>query len=512
MTVSQWIIFFLICQIVHFLGTWNLHQRAGRKAWEAIIPFYNSYVLTKIINRPWYFTILMFVPIIQLLIIPILWVDMIYAFNKRKLIDILLVIGTLGFYLYHLNYIQRNLKHVGTKDTHVETWLSSILFAVIAASLIRIFAIEPFLIPTSSLEKTLLVGDFLFVSKMSYGTRSPITALSFPLIHRELPKIKTQSFLNFPRFPYFRFPALESIDSNDLVVFNYPGRGYEDPFQPFDGDNIDKKLHYVKRCVAVAGDTLEVIDDVLYLNGKESKLPSNAKPQISYKVQTTNGKLNEEFLNKKYHITDHIPRIGTSAIMHLNKENLEEVKKMSNVVSVEPLIDPKGKKDDQIFPKGKNWNRDNYGPLYIPKKGDVITLDSTNYEQYRRIIEKYEGNTVERKNGMFVINGHETKTYTIKQNYYFMMGDNRHNSDDSRGWGYVPEDHIVGKPVFIWMSIKNINYGFRKWHIRWDRVMTFVNEEGTKKTSLLPYILGLIVLYFGWGFYYRKRIKKSIRE
>ena len=511
MTISQWIIFFLVCQVVHFLGTWNLHQRAGRKAWEAAIPFYNSYVLTKIVDRPWYFTILMFAPVIQLLIIPILWVDMIYAFNKRKLIHVLLVIGTLGFYIYHLNYVQRDLKHVGTKDTHVETWISSILFAVIAASLLRIFTIEPFLIPTSSLEKTLLVGDFLFVNKMSYGTRSPITAVTMPLTFREIPLIKNQSFLNFPRFPYFRFPALESIDPNDLVVFNYPGRGYQDPFQPFDDDNIDKKLHYVKRCVAVAGDTLEIRDNVLYLNGKESKLPSNAKPQMSYKVQTTNGNLNQEFLNKKYHITDHISKHGNIIVMHLNKENLEEIKNISNVVSVEPLIDPKEKKDEQIFPKGKNWNRDNYGPLYIPKKGDIIALDSSNYEQFRRIIEKYEDNTVERENGTFTINDKQTNTYRIKQNYYFMMGDNRHNSDDSRFWGYVPETNVVGKPVFVWMSIKNINYGWQKWHIRWDRVMTLVNQQGDKKTSLLPYFLGLIVLYFGWSFY-RKRTKKSIQQ
>ena len=514
MTLQQWIVFFLACQAIHFLGTWNLYQRAGRKAWEAAIPFYNSYILTKIIDRPWYFVILMFMPIIQLLIIPILWIDMIYAFNKRKSIHVLLVILTLGFYLYHLNYVQKDLKYIGAKDTHVETWVSSILFAIIAAYLVRVFTIEPFLIPTSSMEKTLLVGDFLFVNKMSYGTRFPITALSVPLTHRKLFLTNVKSFFNFPRFPSFKFPALESIDQNDLVVFNYPGLGLMDPFQPFDDDNIDKKLHYVKRCVAIAGDTLDIRDNVLYINGKESKLPSNAKPQISYEVQTTNGRLNDKYLNKNYNITDPISKIGNTAVMQLNKDNLEYVKKLHNVTNIYPLIKAKGEKEKSspIFPKGKNWTRDNYGPLYIPKKGDAIILDSSNYEQYRRIIEKYEDNTVERKDGSFIINGKETTTYKIKQNYYFMMGDNRHNSDDSRFWGYVPEDHIVGKPVFIWMSVKNINDSWIKWHIRSNRLMTLVNEKGTKKTSLLPYILGLIALYFGWRFYINYKKKKSIKQ
>ena len=429
---------------------------------------------------------------------------------KEKPIHYILPILTLGLYLYYLNYVEKNAQYIGTKNTQKETFISTILWAVVAASVLRSLIFEAFLIPTSSLEKTLLVGDFLFVSRLHYGTRMPMTALSVPLTHRELPIVKKKSFLNFPKYPYIRFPAFQSIENNDLVVFNYPGRGPEDFFQPFDNDNIDKKLNYVKRCIAIAGDTLEIRDNVVYINGKESRMPENAVTQMNYTYSLKSGTLNDSFLNKQYDVTEPIryPNGRLTGKITLNKNNVDAIKNIKNITQLVPEIHPRGIADPNIFPAGKKWNRDNYGPLYIPKKGDVIQLNSTNYEQYRRIIEKHEGNTVIRNGNTISINGKETDTYTVKQNYYFMTGDNRHNSDDSRFWGYVPEDHILGKPVLIWMSIKNINDGISKWQPRWNRMLTLVNTDGSKRVSVLPYLLGFILLFYGWKFYKkRKRMK-----
>lgn len=225
MTLTEWFFFFLILQVVHFLGTWKLYQRAGRKAWEAAVPVYNAVILMKIINRPWWWVILMFIPIVNLIIIPVIWVETIRSFGRNSVAETWAVVLTLGFYIYYVNYatsdpyiVDRDLK----PRTEMGEWISSILFAVIAATIVHTYFMQPFTIPTSSLEKTLLVGDFLFVSKFHYGARVPETAVAFPMVHDTIPVLGIKSYLNKPQIPYFRFPGFENIERNDIVVFNWP--------------------------------------------------------------------------------------------------------------------------------------------------------------------------------------------------------------------------------------------------------------------------------------------------
>src|SRR5690554_2926496 len=272
MTITQWFIFFLLLQVIHFLGTWKLYQRAGRQAWEAAVPIYNAVVLTKIINRPWWYVLLLFVPIVNLIMFPVFWVETLRSFGKNKISDTLLGIITLGFYIYYVNYTQevsyipnRSLKNKSKSGE----WVSAILFAVVVATIVHTYFIQPFTIPTPSLEKTLLVGDFLFVSKMHYGARTPKTAVALPMVHDTIPLIKKKSYLNKPQLPSFRFPAFETIENNDIVVFNWPTdtvpyfgyRGTDTYIKP-----IDKKSNYVKRAIAIRGDKLEIKEGTVYIN------------------------------------------------------------------------------------------------------------------------------------------------------------------------------------------------------------------------------------------------------
>ena len=225
MTMIQWFIFFLIIQVIHFIGTWKLYVKAGRKSWEAIVPIYNAIVLMKIINRPTWWVILLFIPIINLLMFPVVWIETIRSFGKNTTIDSFLAVLTLGFYTYYINYLtdvnyveDRSLK----SRTELGEWVSSIVFAIVAATLVHTYFMQPYTIPTSSLEKSLLVGDFLFVSKFHYGARTPMTTVAAPMVHDSLPLVKIKSYLKKPQFPYFRIPGFENIKRNEIVVFNCP--------------------------------------------------------------------------------------------------------------------------------------------------------------------------------------------------------------------------------------------------------------------------------------------------
>ena len=225
MTLNGWLLFFLIIQVIHFAGTWKLYVKAGRKAWEAAVPVYNAVVLMKIINRPWWWVILMFFPIVNQIMIPVVWVETIRSFGRHSRTDTILVLVTLGFYIYYINYTQ-DVKYIEDRSLKPRTgageWISSILFAVVAATLVHTYFMQPYTIPTSSLEKTLLVGDFLFVSKYHYGARTPMTPISFPMVHDTIPVLKKKSYATKPQIPYFRFPGFQKIKKNDIVVFSWP--------------------------------------------------------------------------------------------------------------------------------------------------------------------------------------------------------------------------------------------------------------------------------------------------
>ncbi len=351
------------------------------------------------------------------------------------------------------------------RKSKTREWIDALVFAVIAATIIRTFLIEAFTIPTPSMEKSLLVGDFLFVSKINYGARTPMTPLSFPFAHQELPIIGGKSYSEAIKLPYYRLPGFSKIKNNDIVVFNYPME---------DERPVDKQTHYIKRCIGIPGDSISVIDGVVQLNSKKVNIP--AKGQMLYDVSTNGTGFNARIL-EKLDITEGGPGMVEGDFrLFMTNEAASELAKLPNVRSVRKLTAPAGVYEDYIYPHNPlfPWNVDNFGPLYIPKQGDKIDLNEKNVILYSRCITQYEGNTLEIKGGKVFINGVESLTYTFKMDYFFMMGDNRHNSADSRFWGFVPDDHIVGKAVFIWMSW-NANGGFID-KIRWSRLFRLIHD------------------------------------
>jgi len=566
MTFIEWFIFFLVIQVIHFAGTWKLYLRANRKAWEAAIPIYNAVILMKIINRPKWWVILLFIPVINQLMFPILWIETArsFGFNKRK--DTALVLLTLGFYLFFINYatnstykLNRSLK----PRTALGEWVSSIAFAIIAATLVHTYVMQPYTIPTSSLEKTLLVGDYLFVSKFHYGARVPTTTIATPMLHDSIPTAivsekNTKSYLNKPLLPYLRIPGFQKIKRNDIVVFNWPVDTlvhWMDPSKGTDFKPLDKKTNYVKRCVGIAGDTLEVRDGYVYINGKQNILPDRAKLQFYNKVYSKKGLSTQKLLrytdkeferkfiinftsqsqfekviryavNNPKKIKDNEFIITTSdegvpqwiingyrldikeISTKIRKANITDeiaakLRKDSEVDSVVKVINPRGNKGNNMFPQATNlsWNTDNYGPIYIPKKGTTVPLNMNSIPFYERIIDDYENNQLEVIGEHIFVNGKKSTSYTFKQDYYWMMGDNRQNSLDARSWGYVPFDHVVGKPVLIWFSI---NEG----KIRWERLFTTVGGNG-EPVSYLMYFLIAVAGYIGYSFLRKNKKKVS---
>lgn len=510
MTMIQWFMFFLIVQVIHFAGTWKLYVKAGRKSWEAIVPVYNAIVLLKILKRPIWWIILLFIPIINLLMFPVIWVETVRSFGKYKTTDSVLAVLTLGFYIYYLNYIE-DVNYVEDRSlksrTEVGEWVSSIVFAIVAATLVHTYFMQPYTIPTSSLEKSLLVGDFLFVSKFHYGARTPMTVIAAPMVHDSLPFMKAKSYLKVPHLPYFRLPGFENIKRNEIVVFNWPVdtvRFFRDKSKIHVDKPIDKKSNYVKRCVGIPGDSLEIKEGYIYINGEKTVLPDRALPQYIHKVVTDGQQLSPAAL-KRYNVTEG-QFFGDYYMLNLTDENAGKLKSNPLVKSVTKLLSPKGEYDASVFPHNSQyaWSIDNYGPIYIPEAGKTVELNAKSLPFYKRIIEEYENNNLTTNGDEIFINGKLATTYTFKQDYYWMMGDNRHNSEDARYWGYVPFNHVVGKPVFIWFSWDTNGEGIAQ-KIRWERVFTTVHGSG-KPVSYLYYFLGALALWYAFSFF-RKRKK-----
>lgn len=352
------------------------------------------------------------------------------------------------------------------KKSATREWLDALVFAVVAASLIRWLLLEPFTIPTASMEKSLLVGDFLFVSKMHYGTRIPKTILQVPLTHQKIWGTEIPSYSDAIQLPYYRLPGFSDVERNDVVVFNYPVE-FEYP--------SDLKTNYIKRAVGIPGDIVEVKQGDLIVNGEASPKPEEM--QYSYDL-ISNRPLTVDFF-AEYGINPESFMAFTNGAGYMvfgTDQMIERLKTSPVVVSVTKRIESPGVNDTLTFPKGANygWNRDNYGPLQVPGKDWTIEMNPDNVLRYGFTIEKYEGHDqVDIRDGELFIDGQKIESYTFKQDYYFMMGDNRHDSLDSRFWGFVPEDHIVGKAWFLWLSLDKYQSMFGK--IRWNRFFKGIN-------------------------------------
>lgn len=566
MTILQWFIFFLAVQLIHFGGSWKLYKKAGRKSWEALIPVYNAVVLMEIIRRPKWWVVLLFIPIINLMIFPVVWVETLRSFGKNSSLDTALGILTFGLYTYTINYndnVQYQADRSLVPRTWFGEWISALIFAITAATLVHNYFIQPYIIPTGSLEKTLLIGDFLFVSKFHYGARTPMTAVAFPMVHDTLPIVKSKSYLNFPQLPYFRLPGFQKVARNEIVVFSWPADTVRQFFVKEKGVRkpIDKKSNYVKRCVGIPGDTLSIVDGFVHINGERSILPERAKTQYvhaAYRAKGISGRKlqSENFkdFTRKYRIDNisnesyqallpyiygiysnerdnfivispaaGIPvevarklRLKMSEILEPQKELLltiaeaEGLNKVMELDSIVRQVNRSKTPNTSFFPNHLpyDWNEDNFGPIVLPKAGTSVNLTLQNLPLYKKIIREYEKNLLEVKDGAIFINGKETTQYSFQQDYYWMMGDNRHRSEDSRYWGFVPEDHIVGKPVLIWFSIEGINDGIRNWSIRWDRVMTTVKGEG-KAFAFGPFVFGIILIWQIVAFILRRKKAQS---
>lgn len=397
------------------------------------------------------------------------------------------------FYRYVWSKNER-LCEISSLYRNIYEWVNAIVFATIVASLIHIFFFQMYVIPSSSMEKSLLVGDYLYVSKLTYGPKMPNTPISFPFVHHTMPFSQTKkSFSEAIKLPYHRLKGLRQIKRNDVVVFNFPAgdtvllenqvvtyydvvRDYERQYGKERGRKalnenytvitrpVDKRENYIKRCVALPGDTLQIIDAQLFVNGEIStEIPF---AQQCYTVRTSSPL--SSYALQKLGITE-LSSGGNNYFMPLTAQMIEELEKMPNVVSITPY-----RAMEQTFPYSDKytWTADNFGPLWIPQKGVTIPLTIDNLPLYERIIDVYEENDLKVEGDKIFINGEEATSYTFKMNYYWMMGDNRHNSADSRYWGFVPEDHIVGKASFIWLSLDS-EQSFPS-NIRWSRLFNKV--------------------------------------
>lgn len=405
------------------------------------------------------------------------------------------------------------------KDTNpviytICSWIDAIVFALVAVYFIFLYLFQNYQIPSSSLEKSLLVGDFLFVSKVAYGPRVPNTPLSFPLVQHTFPW-GGKSYFEKPQWDYKRLKGLGKVERGDIVVFNFPagdtvavkqqnpdyytlcyyyGREVVNQRSDIFGDIIwrpvDRRENYVKRCVGVPGDTLSIVNNQIYINGKE--LPDNEGVQYNYYVQTTGAVITSKtfdklgiskedriLLNPSTNVgQQEFQAMGLDVsrpVYHLplTRQMKADLMAMSIIDTI--IIEPDWRGGD-VYPLGaKPWTRDNYGPIYMPKKGETLAINADNYAIYERVIRNYEHNSIEMKDSVVYINGAPANEYTFKMDYYFMMGDNRHKSADSRYWGFVPEDHIVGQPVVVWLSL-NKDKGWFDGKIRWNRFFKYAGK------------------------------------
>ena len=485
-----WIIF-IVGAIGWHIGMYGMFKKAGIEGWKALVPFYNTWCMVQKMELKKYWFFFQFVPIAGQFITIWICIKFVEHFGRFGFWHHAAAVFFPFLYFPYLGY-SKNEKYAGIavvknyKKSSAREWLDAAAFAVVAATIIRTFVFEAYTIPTPSEEKTLLVNDFLFVSKSTYGPRIPNTPIAMPFVHHTIPGLNIKSYVEWIHIPYTRWFA-SPVKRNDAVVFNFPVNDtlindeenfgskvtYYDEVRRLGRDRVwqdygniiitrpvDKRENFIKRCVGIAGDTIQIINGKLHINGKpEDYFPQSERNYILDVPQGT-------FLDEEgFHNLGIMVRDSQQDFQQLNN-----TKYAVNITNEEraKLNLPKGyvlteyirEHENNLFPyytdtAGKNWSADNYGPLWIPKKNISIPLTPDNIIRYQRCIEVYEGNTFENKEGKYFINGKEAVSYTFKMDYFWMMGDNRHHSLDSRYWGFVPEDHVVGKASLIWFSWEN---------------------------------------------------------
>jgi signal peptidase I len=609
-------IIFLILVLISFAGLYKIFEKAGLPAWKALIPVYNFWVLGTIINRPKWWGLIMIVPGVNLIMYGVYGFHLARAFKKRMDKDLWMAALMPYLYFAYLGF-SKDIKYFGVTDiksesSFIKNWADPIIFAVVAASIIRGFFFEAFTIPTSSLEKSLMVGDFLFVNKLCYGAKVPETPLSFPFAHNTLPFTEsTKSYLEWIKIPHMRLPGYSKPKNGEIVVFNYPDgdtiitkyashsyynimrnqieqereadikinktdKGYnyyhhkvwnefngpQKPFGSVVSRPIDKRDHYVKRCVGIAGDKLEIKDGVVFINDKMQETPEHAQHHYFVKAKQPVFSINvlddmDIYVDEAHIVSNYKGDYGDTLLLYstldgtpvnvdkafaktyfntlrsdtilyninLTKEKAERVKTMPGVISVVKENKPKDYYDYSIFPHDPKykWNNDNFGPITLPSKGMTVKIDTGNISIYERMLTTYDDgiHQVQKQGAQVLYDGKPITSYTFKQGYYWLMGDNRHNSADSRSWGVVPFDHVVGRPVFVWFSMKDptknpisgksvlgsLTKNSHDGKFRWERFMCYVGEDGLVSWKI-PVAL-IVLLAIGYNYWKKRRDKEK---
>lgn len=511
--MSIGLLLFIIASVAVLIGLYGMFKKAEIAPWKALIPLYNTWCMVEKmkLKKIWFF--LQLIPIAGQFIT--IWINIKFVehFGRFGLWHHFLTVFFPFIYFPYLGFSDQE-RYAGImvvnnyKKGAIREWIDAAVFAIVAATLIRTFVFEAYTIPTPSMEKTLLVNDFLFVSKFAYGPRLPNTPLALPFMHHTIIGTNTKSYVEWIHIPYIRWFA-KPVQRKDVVVFNFPVNDtlindaqhgsqitYYQEIQATMMANhiseqearqrvldqygdliitrpVDKRENFIKRCVGIAGDTLQIKNRVVYINGVVQPLPEYH--EFNYLVTTTRPLDPDQLNGIGIHDTDdqnknQVQMVGTNSyIIGMSDAEKLQLKLLPGIKDIQPQPLNDYDKGQFLFPYESNgWTVDDYGPIWIPKKGATIQLTPENVRRYHRCIDTYEANKFEEKNGHYFINGKAATSYTFKMDYYWMMGDNRHNSLDSRYWGFVPEDHIVGKASLIWFSYGNSG-------IRWNRIFRTIH-------------------------------------